>query len=167
VIVVWFTGLPSSGKTTLARAVRDRLRERGRSCLLFDGDEVRAQLAPPPGYDEKARDAFYHTLANLAALCARQGTPVLVAATAHRRQFRQRARAAAPAFLEVFVAATVEECRRRDAKGLWANPPPDFPGPDVYQPPRDAAVVAAGGHDVAARDRIVELILQRTPPPSG
>jgi len=159
-IVVWFTGLPSSGKTTLARAVQSRLRERGRPCLLLDSDEVRAALVPSPGYDDAARDAFYHTLANLAALCARQGTPVLVAATAHLRRFRERARAVAPELVEVHVATPIDECRRRDPKGLWAARLPGFPGPEIYEPPADPAVTASGGRDPAARDRIVDRIVR-------
>jgi adenylylsulfate kinase len=155
-IVVWFTGLPSSGKTTLAEAVRARLRECGCASLLLDGDEVRGALVPPPGYDEAGRDAFYHTLANLAALCARRGLPVLVAATGHLRRFRDRL----PGVVEVHVATPAEVCRTRDAKGLWAAAPPGLPGPDDYQPPLAPAVTAEGGLDHAARDRVVDLVVR-------
>ena len=118
-LVVWLTGLPSSGKSTLAVKLADRLRAQGVSALVLDGDEVRAALRPSPGYDDASRDAFYETLARLATLLARQGSVILVPATAHRRAFRTRARALAPAFLELWVDTPLSDCARRDAKGLY------------------------------------------------
>lgn len=131
--LIWFTGLPSSGKTTLAKAVDRILREDGVPCCLLDGDEVRACLLPTPGYDPQARTDFYRTLAALAALLCRQGLTVLVAATAHRRADRAQAAAASPGdYLEVFLDTPPEECERRDAKGLYrrarADEIADFPG---------------------------------------
>lgn len=162
--VAWFTGLPASGKSTLARHVREALRERGRvDCVLLDGDEVRATLVPPAGYDEAGRAAFYETLARLAALLAGQGLQVLVAATAHRRQFRERARALAPRFLEVHVRTSVEECRRRDPKGLYGSVAGGavraLPGAGAeYEPPLAPDVVAEGGEDAEAVRRVVEAL---------
>jgi len=83
--VVWLTGLPSSGKTTLAHAVHRALRAAGRPSCLLDGDEVREAVHPASGYGPDARADQYATLADLAALLARQGLVVIVAATAHRR----------------------------------------------------------------------------------
>ena len=88
-VVVWLTGLPSSGKSTLARRVAATLRAAGRAVALLDGDEVRACLVPSPGYDDAGRGAFYATLARLAALLAHQGLVVLVPATAHRAEYRR------------------------------------------------------------------------------
>lgn len=138
--LVWFTGLPSSGKTTLARAVERILRDEGVPCCLLDGDEVRACLVPSPGYGSQARADFYQTLAHLAALLCRQGLTVLVAATAHRRADREYASAAAPGgYLEVLLETPLAECERRDSKGLYdrarAGEIADFPGvQDDYQP---------------------------------
>lgn len=141
-VVVWFTGLPSSGKSTLAAKVAAALTGKA-SVVTLDGDEVRAALHPAPGYDDEARAAFYESLAHLAALTARQGHVVLVPATAHRRLFRERARALAPSFLEVFVDTPTDECRRRDAKGLYARGEARLPGSGVaYEPPMSAEVVA-------------------------
>ncbi len=137
-VVVWFTGPPSSGKSTLAVRVAAELDRP----VLLDGDEVREALRPPLGFTEEERDAFYETLARLAALLAQQGFVVLVAATAHRRFFRQRARALAPRFVEVFVATPLEECMRRDAKGLYARSTTELPGGDVtYERPVAPEVV--------------------------
>lgn len=156
--VVWLTGLPSSGKSTLARRLAGRLREAARAPLLLDGDEVRAALVPAPGYDDAARDDFYATLANLAALAAGQGLIAIVAATAHRRAWRDAARARAPRFVEVHVATPLEECRRRDARGLYrrADAAATLPGAGVaYEPPLAAEVTAPSGDDARAIDAIL------------
>jgi adenylylsulfate kinase len=153
--VVWATGLPSAGKSTFARALRERLRAAGRPALLLDGDAVRAALAPPPGYDEAGRDAFYATLGALALLAAGDGLVAVVAATAHRRAFRDRVRARAPRFVEVHVATPAGVCAARDPKGLWARAragdAPALPGAGAeYEPPLAPEVVAADGEDEAA-----------------
>src|SRR5262245_31299255 len=135
-VVAWFTGLPSSGKSTLAAEVAGELRVRGIVAVVLDSDDVRASLVPPLGYDEQARAALYTTLANLATRIARQGHIVLVPATAHRRTFRDYAREHAPQFVEIFVDTPLEECRRRDAKGLYASGRAEIPGVGVtYEPP--------------------------------
>jgi adenylylsulfate kinase len=155
--VVWFTGLPRSGKSTLAEAARARL---GGRAVLLDGDAVRGALVPAPGYDPAGRDAFYATLARLAALVAGQGWIVLVPATAHRRAHRDDARARAPRFVEVFVAASLAECVAHDPQGLYASAArAQLPGAGVaYEPPEHPDVVARGGRDAAALDRLLSLL---------
>lgn len=153
--VVWLTGLPSSGKSTLAARVADALRARGDAVCVLDGDAVRAALAPPLGYDDEARGHFYATLANLAALLAGQGLTVLVPATAHRRAYRARCREAVDRFVEVYVRADADTVRARDAKGLYAaqrgGAVAHLPGADAgYEPPERPDVDAAGGLDDAA-----------------
>jgi len=161
-VVVWFTGLPASGKSTLAEKVRVRLRDAGVPVCMLDGDVVRTCLVPPLGYTARARDAFYETLARLAAMVARQGMVVLVPATAYRRAYRDAARGLAPAFAEVFVRASVKECAARDEKGLYqdagAGKLRGFPGVDLeYEVPMEPEVVAAGGHDDAAAGKAATL----------
>lgn len=161
--VLWFTGLPSAGKSTLAERAWRRFVEAERPSILLDGDEVRAAMRPPPGYDEAARANFYETLANLAALLARQGFVVFVPATAHLRVFREKARAVAPRFFEVYVGAPPERCAERDTKGLYAaareGKVSGLPGFDVpYEPPEAPDVIALGGHDEAALQRILDLV---------
>ncbi|HET6922420.1 MAG TPA: adenylyl-sulfate kinase, partial [Anaeromyxobacteraceae bacterium] len=70
--VIWITGLPASGKSTLAARLRERLEALGRPAVVLDGDAVREALVPRPGYSAEERDAFYRTLAGLAALLALQ-----------------------------------------------------------------------------------------------
>jgi adenylylsulfate kinase len=157
--VVWVTGLPSSGKSTFALRLQERLRDLGRPSCILDGDEVRRALVPAPGYTPEARDAFYATLARLAALVAAQGLVVVVPATAHRAAYRAEARALAPRFVEVHVTASAEECRRRDAKGLYAAGTAGLPGADLaYEPPEAPDVVAAGGLDAGAVERVLALL---------
>lgn len=116
--VIWFCGLPSSGKSTLARRVAA---ESERPALVLDGDEVRDAIRPQHGYDETSRAEFYETLARLAALAASQGFRVLVPATANRRRYRELAQRLAPRWLEVFVDTPFDVCAARDAKGLYRD----------------------------------------------
>jgi adenylylsulfate kinase len=162
-VVVWLTGKPSSGKSTLALRLCERLHERGTANCILDGDELRAALVPRHGYDPKSRDEYYATLGNLAAVLARQGLVVVVPATAHLKAFRERARARAPAFVEVYVEATQEEVEGRDVKGLYLavreGRAGGVPGADLgYEVPEQPDVVACGGHDDAAVERITAMI---------
>jgi adenylylsulfate kinase len=161
--VVWFTGRPSSGKSTLAKRAAEALRARHRETCVLDGDAVRAALVPAFGYDEGSRRDFYTSLANLAVLLAKQGLVVLVPATAHRERFRDYARASAPRFIEVYVDTPAAEVERRDSKGLyeaartgWTR---EVPGADVaYEPPPAPDVHASGGKDPAALELLLTLL---------
>lgn len=161
-VVVWFTGLPASGKSTLARELQTHLRERGQLTCVLDGDVVRGLLAPLVGYSDRERDAFYATLAGLAAELARQGITVLVPATAHRRAYRQRARELAPRFVEVWVTTPLADCQAHDDKGLYAaalTSPGSLPGVGKpYEVPEHAEIQASGGRDGEAIERIAKLL---------
>ena len=130
--VVWITGLPSSGKTSLGERLRSRFIEMGKPCALLDGDDVRDSLVPRPGYSPLERDAFYETLARLAALLARQGIVVIVAATSHRAIYRDRA-------------------YDGTASGL--------PGvAEQYEAPLNPEIVATGGFDDIAVERVMAAV---------
>jgi adenylylsulfate kinase len=161
--VVWITGLPGAGKSTLAAGIAERVRAAAMPCAVLDGDEVRAALEQPAGRGAAERDAFSASLAGIAALLARQGLLVIVAATANRAAHRDRARALAHRYVEVHVATPAAECERRDPKGLWAaaraGVATDVPGVDAaYDAPRAPDVTASGGDDVLAVDRVVALL---------
>jgi adenylylsulfate kinase len=158
-VVVFITGRPSAGKSTFALWTRDALHDAGISACLLDGDAVRGCLVPPVGYTPPERANFYRTLGNLAALLARQGTIVLVPATANRREFREHARSLAPRFVEVFVDTPLDECARRDTKGLYAaaraGSAQGVPGfGDAYEPPENPDIVAHGGEDRRAVEEL-------------
>ena len=156
--VVWFTGLPASGKSTLAERVRDRLRH---AAVILDSDAMRDVLEAS-SYAADDRERFYRVLANLAAHLAHQRIVVLVAATAQRRAYRELARAHAPRFVEVWVRTPAELCAQRDVKGLYARARAghiELPGVAVaYEPPLHPDVVADGGHDEAAAAAIQALV---------
>jgi adenylylsulfate kinase len=159
-VIVWFTGLPSSGKSRLARRVQARLTGECKPCCLLDGDRVRSLLHPQPGYSSAERDDFYLTLGGLALELAQQGLIVLVSATANRKEYRDRVRAQAPRFIEVWMTASLDECRVRDAKRLYAQfaggQIRGVPGEDaIYEAPEFAEVTANGGDDDDALQRIV------------
>lgn len=160
--VVWFTGLPSSGKTTLARRVRVQLEHAGCAAVVLDSDELR-EVLDEHSYAPADRDRFYRALSALAVLLARQGIVALIAATAPRRRDRDRARSAlvgddgaqAARFVEVWVDTPLAECEARDAKGLYAQArrgaASELPGAGVaYEAPVSPEVVANGGFDEAA-----------------
>ncbi|MFO7181796.1 MAG: adenylyl-sulfate kinase [Pseudomonadota bacterium] len=168
-VVIWITGLPSSGKSTFAAHLREQLVTLGVASCVLDSDAVRAALVPAPGYDEIARDHFYDTLARLAALLEAQGLIVVVPATAHRRAYRDRARRRVERWIEVFVDVPPEECRARDAKGLYAASAAGrvsaLPGADIgYEPPLAPDVVARGGHDLDAVSRVISQIAETRRP---
>ncbi|MEI9941904.1 MAG: adenylyl-sulfate kinase [Pseudomonadota bacterium] len=161
--IVWFTGLPSSGKSRLAGRVQAHLTGERLPCCVLDGDRVRALLHPPPGYSGAERDDFYLTLGNLALELAQQGLIVLVPATANRKQYRDQVRARAPRFIEVWMTASLDECRLRDGKQLYtqfaAGQVRGLPGEDSsYEAPEFAEVTASGGDDDDALLRIVECL---------
>lgn len=160
-MVVWFTGLPASGKSTLAARVRQRLASR-QSCVMLDSDEVREAIGAHR-YDATDRDDFYQALARLATLLARQGHVVLVAATAPLRAHRELARASTARFLEIWVRTPVADCEARDIKGLYARAragdAPTLPGIGApYEPPLAPDVTAEGGFDDDAAATIDRLI---------
>jgi adenylylsulfate kinase len=161
--VVWITGRPASGKSTLGGRLVAWLREDGTPCVLLDGDEIRDALGRPAGRGPEERDAFYEALARLAALLARQGLVVIVAATAHRRIYRDRARALATRFIEVHVATPREECERRDPKHLYARArsgaAAGVPGADEpFELPVAPDVIARDGEDERAVSHVVTLL---------
>ncbi|MEP6860333.1 MAG: adenylyl-sulfate kinase [Deltaproteobacteria bacterium] len=164
--IVWFTGLPASGKTTLAERLRARLSEHGRTAIVLDGDVMRGVL-DARAYDGANRDAFYRTLGALAAVIAAQGAIVLVPATAPRREHRDTARNSGPRFLEVWVDAPLAECEARDFKQLYARAHrgelADVPGGGaLFEPPEHPDVIAHGGHDEAVLASLEALLDQQS-----
>ena len=116
---VWITGLPASGKSTVAAALRKELASRGVNAAVLESDELRKVLTPTPRYDDAERDFFYRALAWLGLLLTRHGVSVIIDATANRRAYRDRARREIRRFLEVFVDSPLSVCIARDPKGIY------------------------------------------------
>lgn len=116
---IWLTGLPASGKTTLARVLQAVLLQHGLPVVVLDSDLLRPVLAPEAGFADADRAAFYARLVELAALLNADSVNVLIAATANRRAFRQQARQRLQLFAEVWVRCALDVCRARDPKGLY------------------------------------------------
>ncbi len=116
---LWFTGLPSSGKTTIARLIEHELRARGLKVEVLDGDEVRQQLSPQLGFSKEERDMHIRRIAYVAKLLVRNGIIAIVAAISPYRETRQYARDVIGRFVEVYVNCPVEVCIERDVKGLY------------------------------------------------
>ncbi len=140
---IWITGPPGCGKTTLTRAVSAALRSRGIDAEVLDLDEIRKVLTPAPTSSDVEREVVYRALAYMAKLLTENGHPVIVDATAHRRAWRDFARALIPAFAEVQVVCPIEVCREREATRQAAHEPtgisaqsgqPGSPGPGVDVP---------------------------------
>ncbi|HLH04888.1 MAG TPA: adenylyl-sulfate kinase [Bryobacteraceae bacterium] len=118
-LTVWFTGLSSAGKTTLARAVYQRLRESDARIEMLDGDEVRQNLCRGLGFSKEDRDENIRRIAYVASLLTKHGVIVLVSAISPYREARAAARERIGQFLEVYVNAPLAVCEQRDAKGLY------------------------------------------------
>lgn len=118
---LWFTGVPASGKSTIAAAVEEMLRERGIPVENLDADEIRANLSPDLGYTERDRDINTKRLAFLGSLLEKHGVSAIVAAVSSLQRFRDRAREMSRNFVEVYVQCPVEVCMERDPKGLYAK----------------------------------------------
>ncbi|HEY2044064.1 MAG TPA: adenylyl-sulfate kinase [Jatrophihabitans sp.] len=122
---LWFTGLPSAGKTTLATALAERLTSRDRPVELLDGDAVRAILSPELGYSRADRDANVARIGWVASLLARNGALVLAAVVSPFADARDGVRklhdSEGSAFFEVHVSTPVQVCADRDVKGLYAK----------------------------------------------
>ena len=122
-LVIWFTGLSASGKTTIANIVEPELERRGFVVDHLDGDIVRTHLSKGLGYSKEDRDANIARIGWVASRLARAGAAVVVSAISPYEEARRHARSLveqhAP-FVEVHVATPLEECARRDPKGLYA-----------------------------------------------
>ena len=144
---LWFTGLSGSGKTTITELVVAELQARGSAIEVLDGDVVRQHLSKGLGFSKEDRDTNIRRVAFVADLLSRNGVPVITAAISPYRELRDEARGQMDGrFIEAYVKASVEECERRDVKGLYAKARAgeikEFTGvSDPYEPPENPEVV--------------------------
>jgi adenylylsulfate kinase len=121
---LWFTGLSGAGKTTIAHLVGPELEARGKIVEYLDGDTVRTHLSKGLGFSREDRDTNIERIGWVAARLTRHGAAVIAAAISPYEETRRKARGMVEQFgpfVEVFVHASVDECARRDVKGLYAK----------------------------------------------
>ena len=116
---VWLTGLPASGKSTIANRLKSELEEMGFKVQILESDEARKYLTPEPRYDERERDYFYRSLAVIGKYLVDNQVNVIFDATAHKRKYREYARQIINKFIEVYVFCPIDICIERDTKGLY------------------------------------------------
>ena len=122
--ILWFTGLSGAGKTTIADLVGPELERRGRLVEYLDGDVVRTHLSKGLGFSKEDRDTNIERIGWVASRLTRHGAAVLVSAISPYGETRARARELVEEFgpfVEIFVSTSVDECARRDVKGLYAK----------------------------------------------
>ena len=173
-VTIWFTGLPSAGKTTIANLVGGRLAERGRPVEVLDGDVVRAHLSRGLGFSKADRDENIRRIGYVAGLLTSHGVTVLVSAISPYRTVRDEIRTSigrVGGFVEVHVATDLATCRARDVKGLYARQARgELRGltgvDDPYEPPLAPELVldTAVEPPEASADRVLALLEGRPAP---
>lgn len=170
---VWFTGLPASGKSTIAAAVEERLLREGRPAYLLDGDNLRHGLNGNLGFEPGDRKENIRRTAHVARMFADAGVVALVSLVSPYRADRDLARALHAdddlPFLEVWVSTPPEECARRDPKGLYARAQrgeiTGLTGVDAPYEAPESPELEIGGE--VAIDDAVERVLGTLPPVAG
>jgi bifunctional enzyme CysN/CysC len=169
---VWFTGLPGSGKSTIASAVEAALVERGTPAYLLDGDNLRHGLNADLGFSPADREENVRRVAEVARLLTDAGVVALASLISPYAEGRRWARGihadAELPFVEVFVNTPPEECERRDPKGHYARARagslPDFTGvASAYEPPTEPDLELATTELPvgAAAERVLALLAER------
>ena len=166
-MLVWFTGLSGSGKSTIAHAVENELHEKGVRTYILDGDNVRHGLNADLGFSDADRQENIRRVGEVAKLLVDAGLVVLATFISPFREDRQRVRGLMPAgeFLEVYVRCDLDTCKQRDPKGLYAKAVageiPDFTGIDSpYEEPEKPELVIDTSKESAeqAVKRVLELL---------
>ena len=166
---LWLTGLPASGKSTIAAEVEARLVRAGRPALLLDGDNLRHGINAGLGFSAADRAENVRRAAHVAALLAEAGTVAVVSLVSPYAAGRDAARALHAAarlpFVEVWIDTPLAECERRDPKGLYARARAgEIAGmtglDDPYEAPTAAEVTVRGAHETvdAAAGRVLAAL---------
>ena len=143
---LWFTGLPCSGKSTVAERAEEALLERGINVELLDGDVVRTNLSKGLGFNKEDRDTNIRRIGFVCHLLTRNGVVAIGAAISPYRAIRDENRKLIGRFVEVYVECPLEVCKQRDVKGMYAKAErgeiKEFTGvSDPYEEPLDPEVI--------------------------
>ena len=119
VSVIWLTGIPGSGKTTLALELQKFYQKKGLPIEILDGDEIRKTLSKDLGFSPEDRKEHNRRVIFVAQILAKNGVTTIIPLISPYRETRANARKEIPDFVEVWVKASVDECKKRDPKGLY------------------------------------------------
>ncbi|MCP8305452.1 MAG: adenylyl-sulfate kinase [archaeon] len=123
---VWLTGLPGSGKSTVAKALHEKLKNNKIHVQILSSDELRKAITPDPKYTDEERDMVYGAISYIAKLLTKNGVNVIIDATGNRRRYRDKAREETKNFMEVYLMCPLGVCMERESKRI-----------DTSQAPRD------------------------------
>ena len=120
--VIWITGLPAAGKTTIGDALTITLKEKGQKAEHLDGDRLR-KLFPGTGFSKDDRNSHIHRVGYLAGMLEKNGVTVVVSFISPYREVRKFVRGQCSQFIEVYPSTPLEDCERLDPKGLYKKSP--------------------------------------------
>jgi adenylylsulfate kinase len=167
-VTIWFTGLPCSGKTTVADRVADLLRSRGYPVERLDGDVVRRSLTKDLGFSRQDREENLRRITELARQLTESGKIVLATFVSPYRDRRDKTRAAIPAFFEVYARCPLEVCIQRDVKGMYkqalAGKLKGFTGvDDPYEEPLHPDLIIDTGRETVeeSTQKVLAFLIQK------
>ena len=168
-MAVWLTGLPCSGKSTLAERLAKWLKSHGYGVEILDGDLVRTHLSKGLGFSKQDRDTNVRRIGFVCNLLSRNGVISIAAAISPYRSVRNEVRKMiGKQFFEVYLDCPLETCIQRDGKGLYklalAGQLKDFTGvDDPYEPPRNPELTIRSGEESVEEslDRLLECLSSR------
>ena len=160
--VLWLTGLSGSGKTTLAKMVYNEIKERGKKIERLDGDIVR-DIFPKTGFSKEERNAHVKRIGFLASILERNEVSVVASFISPYAEARNFVRNKCKNFVEVFVKASIEECEKRDVKGLYKKVRngdiTNFTGiDDPYEVPKDPEITI--DTETQTKEQSLQIILK-------
>jgi adenylylsulfate kinase len=165
---VWITGLPASGKSSVAAELARQIQALGHQVTILESDALRRMFSSSATYDERDREYFYGSIAFIGRILTEHGTCVIFDATANRRSYRDRARQQIARFIEAFVDCPLAICIKRDPKGIYRKAASGearyVPGVQaVYEPPENPDIIVDGEHDdpADAGRRIMSVLTER------
>jgi adenylyl-sulfate kinase len=166
--VVWLTGLPGSGKTTLARSLHHEFKEKGLMSEILDGDEIRKNISPEIGFSRMDREEHSRRVAYIGKLLSRNGIATIVSLISPFRSSRGYARSIIPRFVEVWVNCSLETCRKRDLKGLYDKAAKgeilNLTGvQDPYEPPLSPEILINTDNELVdkSKNTIIKYLLKK------
>ncbi len=165
--VLWFTGLPSSGKSTLADCVAEKLEYMGMKVERLDGDKVR-EIFPKTGFSREDRNMHIRRIGFLCSILEKNGVSPIASFVSPYRESREFVRGICKNFVEVYVATPLEECERRDVKGLYkkarAGEIRQFTGvDDPYEEPENPEIVIETQKESVeeSAEKVIDYLKQR------